>query len=123
MAIISGSILTGASCFYSYILFLYLRFLSLCSEPLFLIDYHCGSDQAWSDLFHFTNRRSDRWWVPKIAAFGDMGSVNAQSVPTLEEEVARGTIDVVLHVGDFAYNLDSVSLKCSTFTCHVNVFA
>ena len=38
-----------------------------------------------------------------------MGSVNAQSVPTLEEEVARGTIDVVLHVGDFAYNLDSVS--------------
>jgi len=69
--------------------------------------YHCGSDQAWSDLYHFTNRRTDKGWVPKIAAFGDMGSVNAQSIPRLEEEIAQNTIDVVLHVGDFAYDLNT----------------
>jgi len=38
-----------------------------------------------------------------------MGSVNGRSIPRLQEEVAKGTIDVILHVGDFAYDLDSVS--------------
>jgi len=75
----------------------------------FAVDYHCGSDQGWSDLFFFTNRRTDINWAPWIAAFGDMGSVNGRSIPRLQEEVAKGTIDVILHVGDFAYDLDSVS--------------
>lgn len=46
-----------------------------------------------------------------MAAFGDLGSVNAQSLPRLKQEVAMETIDVILHVGDFAYDLDSVSLS------------
>lgn len=41
--------------------------------------------------------------------YGDMGSLNAQSIPRLINEVTKKTIDIVLHVGDFAYNLDDVS--------------
>ncbi|ROT76163.1 Iron/zinc purple acid phosphatase-like protein [Penaeus vannamei] len=37
----------------------------------------------------------------------DMGAVNAQSLPRLQEEVQRGMYDAVIHVGDFAYNMDS----------------
>ena len=73
-----------------------------------LLDYHCGSELGWSDLFYFTNRRTDAQWAPKIAVFGDLGTVNAQSLPRLQHEVAMEMIDAVLHVGDFAYNLDSV---------------
>ena len=37
--------------------------------------------------------------------YGDMGSLNAQSIPRLINEVTKKTIDIVLHVGDFAYDL------------------
>lgn len=60
--------------------------------------------------------------------FGDLGNENSQSIPRLQEEVQRGIYDSVLHIGipfeqhicktfikfiisgDFAYDLDSVSL-------------
>ena len=72
------------------------------------IDYHCGSDQGWSDLFYFTARRADVDWSPWIALFGDMGSENGQSIPRLQQEVAKHTVDMILHIGDFAYDLNSV---------------
>lgn len=62
-------------------------------------------------MFFFTHRRSDEKWTPWIALFGDMGSDNAKSIPFLQEEVAKRTIDIVMHVGDFAYNFDDVSLS------------
>lgn len=73
--------------------------------------YHCGSDLGWSDLFFFTARRTDVDWAPWIAVYGDMGSVNAQSIPRLQEEVTKKTIDIILHIGDFAYNLNDVSMS------------
>lgn len=39
-----------------------------------------------------------------------MGNVNAQSLARLQEEVQKGHFDAILHVGDFAYNLDTVIL-------------
>lgn len=38
-----------------------------------------------------------------------MGNENAQSLVRLQEETQRGLYDAILHVGDFAYDMDTVS--------------
>ena len=49
-------------------------------------------------------------WAPTFAVFGDMGTevgpdkTISPSIALLAKEAAAGTIDGVLHVGDFAYN-------------------
>ncbi|KAK8760786.1 hypothetical protein V5799_027945 [Amblyomma americanum] len=69
--------------------------------------YHCGSRMGWSATFWFRSKNASAHWSPRLAVFGDMGNVNAQSLPFLQEEAQKGTIDAALHVGDFAYNMDS----------------
>lgn len=70
--------------------------------------YHCGSPNfGWSSLFTFTAMPSGTDWSPHFAIYGDMGNVNAQSLPRLQEETMQGVYDAVLHVGDFAYDMDS----------------
>ena len=60
-------------------------------------------------MFNFITMRDGSDWSPRFAIFGDLGNVNAQSLPRLQEESEKGMYDAILHVGDFAYNLDSVS--------------
>lgn len=67
-------------------------------------------------MFYFTSKRTDDSYAPWIAMFGDMGSENGQSIPRLEQEVVSKTIDLVMHVGDFAYNFDEVR---EVFRCYV----
>ncbi|XP_014781554.1 acid phosphatase type 7 isoform X2 [Octopus bimaculoides] len=67
--------------------------------------YRCGSPQGWSEQFSFTAKRNDSSWAPMIALFGDMGSVNAQSLPRLLKEVKQNLYDSIFHVGDFAYDM------------------
>lgn len=43
----------------------------------------------------------------KFAIFGDLGNINAQSLGRLQEETLLGYYDSMLHVGDFAYDMDS----------------
>ena len=43
-----------------------------------------------------------------MALFGDMGNVNAQSLGRLQREAQAGMYDLILHVGDFAYDMDTV---------------
>ncbi|KAK3578701.1 hypothetical protein CHS0354_008558 [Potamilus streckersoni] len=70
--------------------------------------YHCGNPKyGWSEVFYFINRLEDANWSPRIAMFGDMGNINAQSLPRLQREAEMGMYDAVLHVGDFAYDMDS----------------
>lgn len=80
------------------------------SQPYFYLVYYCGSDQGWSTQFWFNTVPSDTDWSPSIAFFGDLGNVNAQSLPRLQEETQRGLYDMILHIGDFAYDMDSVSI-------------
>ena len=47
-------------------------------------------------------------WSPRVALFGDMGNVNAQSLGRLQREAQAGMYDLILHVGDFAYDMDTV---------------
>jgi acid phosphatase type 7 len=55
----------------------------------------------------FTTGTTDPSWVPTFAVFGDMGLVNELSLNYLVSDARSGAIDVVLHVGDMAYDLDS----------------
>ncbi|XP_064480841.1 acid phosphatase type 7-like [Ornithodoros turicata] len=68
--------------------------------------YHCGSSDGWSAHYVFhTLPLGPR--PPKVAVFGDMGNANARSLGYLQEQVQAGDIDVALHIGDFAYDMDS----------------
>lgn len=69
--------------------------------------YHVGSDLGWSAMYWFvTPPENLSEWAPSIAIYGDMGNVNAQSLPRLQTETQAGTYDAIIHVGDFAYNMD-----------------
>ncbi|XP_064600685.1 acid phosphatase type 7-like [Liolophura sinensis] len=68
--------------------------------------YHCGSPEAgWSDIHTFTAMKSGTDWSPSIVLYGDLGNSNPQSIPRLQEDVAKGMYDAVFHVGDFAYDM------------------
>lgn len=71
--------------------------------------YHCGSVFGWSAQFWFRTAPTSPDWKPQLAIFGDMGNENAQSLVRLQQESQRGFYDAILHVGDFAYDMDTVS--------------
>lgn len=72
--------------------------------------YHCGSNLGWSAQFSFKTF-PDGKWSPRIALFGDMGNENIQSLPRLQEETQRGLYDAIIHVGDFAYDMNSENAR------------
>ncbi|XP_048586693.1 acid phosphatase type 7 isoform X1 [Nematostella vectensis] len=76
-------------------------------KPTQAYDYHCGGPDGWSEEFNFKARRDGVDWSPRLAIFGDLGNKNAKSLPFLQEEVQRGDYDAIIHVGDFAYNMDT----------------
>ncbi|KAK7867438.1 hypothetical protein R5R35_009752 [Gryllus longicercus] len=70
--------------------------------------YHVGSELGWSEVFFFETPPADQSsWSPHVVVFGDMGNENPQSLPRLQQEVQKGMYDAILHIGDFAYDLDS----------------
>lgn len=68
--------------------------------------YHCGSELGWSDEFWFYTLDPSPSYVAKLAVYGDMGNVNAQSLPRLQKETQDHEYDAILHVGDFAYDMN-----------------
>ncbi|KOB79410.1 Purple acid phosphatase [Operophtera brumata] len=54
--------------------------------------YHVGSQYGWSEVYPFKTPPAGQDWV---------------SMAYLQEEAERGHFDVILHVGDFAYDMDS----------------
>lgn len=69
--------------------------------------YHCGSEYGWSELFTFKTWKSGTQWPVSVAMYGDMGATNAQSLARLQAETQAGMYHAVIHVGDFAYDMDS----------------
>lgn len=70
--------------------------------------YHCGSNLGWSAVFYFkTAPENDEEWSPHVVIFGDMGNENAQSLSRLQQETQRGLYDAAIHVGDFAYDMNT----------------
>uniref|UniRef100_A0A8C8W7M1 Purple acid phosphatase n=1 Tax=Peromyscus maniculatus bairdii TaxID=230844 RepID=A0A8C8W7M1_PERMB len=68
--------------------------------------YRCGSSQGWSRRFRFRALKNGVHWSPRLAVFGDMGADNPKALPRLRRDTQQGMFDAVLHVGDFAYNMD-----------------
>nr|XP_044252206.1 acid phosphatase type 7 isoform X3 [Drosophila takahashii] len=68
--------------------------------------YHCGSELGWSATYWFRTRFEHSDWSPTLAIYGDMGVVNAASLPALQRETQIGQYDAIIHVGDFAYDMD-----------------
>ena len=55
-------------------------------EPDMAYFYHVGSNITLSDLYFCTAFNQKSNWSPHIVLFGDMGNVNAQSIPRLQRE-------------------------------------
>lgn len=69
--------------------------------------YHCGSNYGWSSMYWLKTPPLGENWSPEFAIFGDMGNENAQSLARLQEETQRNRYNAIIHVGDFAYDMDS----------------
>ena len=47
-------------------------------------------------------------WSPRIIIYGDMGWKGAAIVPFLQREIMENEVNAIFHVGDIAYNMDSL---------------
>ena len=59
-----------------------------------------------SDVYSFRTFPNDGQFLPSIVVYGDMGVINAVALPKIIQEAKDGKIDMIVHVGDFAYNMD-----------------
>ncbi|CAF2621437.1 unnamed protein product [Rotaria sp. Silwood2] len=67
--------------------------------------YHVGSLNGWSGIYSFRTIPNEKRKL--FAVYGDLGVVNAQSLARLQKEAQLDYYDAILHVGDFAYDMDS----------------
>eukprot|EP01116_Phalansterium_solitarium_P013019 TRINITY_DN2984_c1_g1_i1.p2 TRINITY_DN2984_c1_g1~~TRINITY_DN2984_c1_g1_i1.p2 ORF type:complete len:484 (+),score=175.47 TRINITY_DN2984_c1_g1_i1:107-1558(+) len=68
--------------------------------------YQCGTPKVWSETFSFKTF-PDGYPQIDVAMYGDMGLYNERSLVPLVAEAQAGTYDMVIHVGDMAYDLQS----------------
>jgi len=76
-------------------------------KPKTRYEYTCGSSLGWSARYNFVTTPSGNEWQPSLAIFGDMGNENAQSLARLQQDTQNGLYDAIIHVGDFAYDMDT----------------
>uniref|UniRef100_W8BJP0 Purple acid phosphatase n=1 Tax=Ceratitis capitata TaxID=7213 RepID=W8BJP0_CERCA len=69
--------------------------------------YHCGGQLGWSPRFEFRTVPAGDDWSPTVALYGDMGNENAQSLARLQQDTQQGMYDAIIHVGDFAYDMNT----------------
>lgn len=67
--------------------------------------YSVGSDLGWSPSYEMKTLKAGSDWSPVIAMFGDMGNENAVSLPHLQKGALENDFDMIIHVGDFAYDM------------------
>src|SRR6218665_4203645 len=67
--------------------------------------YHVGSREGISPVFFFRTIKSGVDWSPRLIVYGDLGNGNGQTMERIQTVVQNGDFDVLLHVGDFAYDL------------------
>ncbi|CAD5224999.1 unnamed protein product [Bursaphelenchus okinawaensis] len=69
-------------------------------------EYRVGSDYGISSKFTFNGLKERPEGGYRYAVFGDLGNENGRSLGQLQRGAQDGLYDVVLHVGDMAYNLN-----------------
>jgi hypothetical protein len=77
---------------------------NLTEDTMYL--YRVGStvSNIWSDLYA-TRTISHGDKILNMIVYGDFGLVNHQSLNYLIDEVNTGNVDIILHNGDYAYDL------------------
>jgi hypothetical protein len=60
-------------------------------------------------MFYFQAKPGGTDWSPQLAVYGDLGNDNAQSLTRLQRETQEQFYDAIIHVGDFAYNMEDVN--------------
>eukprot|EP00039_Didymoeca_costata_P007124 m.96550 g.96550 ORF g.96550 m.96550 type:complete len:643 (+) comp13550_c0_seq1:205-2133(+) len=90
----------------------FVRFPALQPRQKYTYQVRSGaSDNAWSKLYTFRapyghgtsgNGGSN---MTRVAIYGDMGNDASNNMGNLREDCSRGTIDVIVHMGDHAYNM------------------
>uniref|UniRef100_A0A0B6ZTI3 Purple acid phosphatase n=1 Tax=Arion vulgaris TaxID=1028688 RepID=A0A0B6ZTI3_9EUPU len=73
-----------------------------------LYTYVVGNEYELSDEHMFQAMPEGQDWSPHLAVYGDMGNVNSRSLIRLEKEAYAGIYDAILHVGDFAYDMNDL---------------
>lgn len=76
-------------------------------KPDTVYKYRCGGEKGWSPVFWFKTFPAGDDWIPSIAIYGDLGNKEALSLPYLQKEAQNGVYDAVLHIGDFAYDMET----------------
>ena len=56
---------------------------------------------------HSESHRFFKWNLLTNIVLWFAGNVNGHSIPFLQDEAQKGTIDAILHVGDLAYDMNS----------------
>ena len=64
---------------------------------------------ATAPLFNFTTISDKAGYTQplRVAMYGDYGVVNAQSHDRLQAESLQGNLDLIIHAGDFAYDMNN----------------
>jgi len=73
--------------------------------PTTLYKYQVGSAEGWSPVYLTRTSPIGHKWSPKLALFGDLGNENGVSLPHLQRLATDGSLDLILHVGDMAYDM------------------
>ncbi|MFH4976305.1 hypothetical protein AB6A40_003014 [Gnathostoma spinigerum] len=73
--------------------------------PLTTYYYQVGSDLGWTETYSFRTFDYSDSYKLKICVFGDLGVRNGQAVPTLQKRVYENAFDLLIHVGDIAYDV------------------
>jgi len=67
--------------------------------------YRVWNDTQWGTPYGFTAVRHPKDGVLRYTVYGDFGLTNAVSFPSLVKEAEMGVSDIIVHVGDFAYDM------------------
>uniref|UniRef100_A0A7S3GJ18 Purple acid phosphatase n=1 Tax=Palpitomonas bilix TaxID=652834 RepID=A0A7S3GJ18_9EUKA len=74
-------------------------------KPSTVYKYQVGDEEAgMSDTFTLTTLGNGPFTT---AIFGDLGYLDAYCLPALHKDFQQGIYDMVIHSGDYAYNLES----------------
>jgi hypothetical protein len=71
----------------------------------FSLVYRVGSKSAFSRVFNFKTFPSGDDFSYRVCIFGDLGVDNGVSLIYLAREAEQRHFDVIIHVGDIAYDL------------------
>uniref|UniRef100_A0A914Z7I0 Purple acid phosphatase n=1 Tax=Panagrolaimus superbus TaxID=310955 RepID=A0A914Z7I0_9BILA len=67
--------------------------------------YKVGTADGWSKQFQFKTFPAGNDFKFRVCVFGDLGYHHGNSIPDLMEAAQKNWFDMIIHVGDIAYDL------------------